>query len=1284
VRRKGRHLRKLLLIFGLLLLPVSCIAQQGTVTATVTSPDGFPWANATGRANVVGAGGAQPYSGTFPIPKSIIMPGFNGFGGFSMQLYYNDLLQPPGTQWTFAITDKTGHCSFTTGPITISSTGPNPDDLSAFISSFSPPLAPCQGGGGGGGSVVSVGLAAPVGIPVTGSPVTNTGTLTWSMPTGWNIGSLLLGTNPNTVQTLPIGPNNTVLSSNGTTASWQAVGEQDCPLTTDIPGQILTVEIAAGGTNWTVGDTFTFSYGDTLGAGTVATVSGTTVTGVTITAPGSYYQAGTLSPAIVVSSSLDAVGLILQIDTVSTSGNVNSFLINADGTCGNGIFFYGTDPNNGEPSFSSEDGPKVETLSPVALTFVGAEPAVTSVLSAGGLVIGLNPFSGPSEDFASYTNSIMSLTQNNSAIEGFMDFVGMGFVDSIGQQAGGIGAENQFTGQATTFFMTSNAGGSGGFTLAPARTFSSELLALPDAEPTTNQVLSFSGVSCGINCAQLEWADNGASAPSFSAITTGTNITAAMLVGTGASLGPTGSGTVTANALSTGSYSGAYDFTGGVQVSIGSFDASTASITKSMRVTAGAVTTTNGELAYDSTAKNVHAWTGADKILPFAVTPWTNGDCAVLSVSAGQLSIADSGQMGCGAGGTTAFSTITSATNTGQTLLVGAGSSLAVTSTGTITATAVPFSGVSSGTNTTMAGLCGTGCSLAPVASGTLTANALISGTYSTALTFSSASNSFTGVGTGLTALNASNLSSGTVPAARLPNPSASTLGGIESLVATSHQWINTISTAGVPSSTQPTLADIAAGVAPTGTFDFSGVSILKARVGAGLTTSVNGDIGYDSTNKNWHGFDNAVDGIFAMFPASISVTNGHCVGWGFSGGVYTLTDAGVCGGSGGAVTSVGITQTNASSGAIFTITNTPITSSGNINLAWANASANTVFGNCTSSTATPGFVNISGSCLPNPSATTKGGVQSITCAASTWINVISTAGVPSCTQPTLANIAAGASGTGSFNFSGATTLIAPVAAGFAAATNGSFGLDSTNKNYHFFQNGADYKAPMLLASTTPVTNDCAAFNVTTSFISLIDAGACITASNTVTFTNKTINQEGTGNVITTVWEASGRAALCNSSTPGPAMDLFGSNAPTPNCLTGTNVQMGTLDYPKSGNTFAQFSVELPTAWVGNLDLTLDWLVTASGGANTVSWTIQTACTASGSTFDTVFNTAQTVTTNVAANNLRTVSTQAALTVTGCAGGNLLHVQVGRNVTDTFAGVARLVGYRLTGRRTGE
>jgi hypothetical protein len=44
---------------------------------------------------------------------------------------------------------------------------------------------------------------------------------------------------------------------------------------------------------------------------------------------------------------------------------------------------------------------------------------------------------------------------------------------------------------------------------------------------------------------------------------------------------------------------------------------------------------------------------------------------------------------------------------------------------------------------------------------------------------------------------------------ADLPNPGASSLGGIESLASASHQWINAISTSGVPGATQPATTDL-------------------------------------------------------------------------------------------------------------------------------------------------------------------------------------------------------------------------------------------------------------------------------------------------------------------------------------------------------------------------------------------------------------------------------------------------------------------------------------------
>ena len=54
---------------------------------------------------------------------------------------------------------------------------------------------------------------------------------------------------------------------------------------------------------------------------------------------------------------------------------------------------------------------------------------------------------------------------------------------------------------------------------------------------------------------------------------------------------------------------------------------------------------------------------------------------------------------------------------------------------------------------------------------------------------------------------------SGTAAAAQIPNPTATTLGGVESLAAVTSKWINTISTSGVPSATQPAFTDISGSI---------------------------------------------------------------------------------------------------------------------------------------------------------------------------------------------------------------------------------------------------------------------------------------------------------------------------------------------------------------------------------------------------------------------------------------------------------------------------------------
>lgn len=56
-------------------------------------------------------------------------------------------------------------------------------------------------------------------------------------------------------------------------------------------------------------------------------------------------------------------------------------------------------------------------------------------------------------------------------------------------------------------------------------------------------------------------------------------------------------------------------------------------------------------------------------------------------------------------------------------------------------------------------------------------------------------------------------------------------------------------------------------------------------------------------------------------------------------------------------------------------------------------------------SSGTPSFRLLVGSDLPNPGASSKGGVQSLTCGSNTWFNSLSTGGIFACTQPSFASL---------------------------------------------------------------------------------------------------------------------------------------------------------------------------------------------------------------------------------------------------------------------------------------
>ena len=143
-------MRKLLVLSFLLLLAPFARAGQTVVTATITAPNGQPYAAGSGRGSIVCPGNQAPTINGFTVPRTITITTFNGFGAFMQTFYDTNTLDQPGCGYQFAITDQTTLASFTT-PTLFTVTGAAVN-LSTQISSYSVPLPVTSGGASISGS----------------------------------------------------------------------------------------------------------------------------------------------------------------------------------------------------------------------------------------------------------------------------------------------------------------------------------------------------------------------------------------------------------------------------------------------------------------------------------------------------------------------------------------------------------------------------------------------------------------------------------------------------------------------------------------------------------------------------------------------------------------------------------------------------------------------------------------------------------------------------------------------------------------------------------------------------------------------------------------------------------------------------------------------------------------------------------------------------------------------------------------------------------------------------
>jgi len=159
-----------------------------------------------------------------------------------------------------------------------------------------------------------------------------------------------------------------------------------------------------------------------------------------------------------------------------------------------------------------------------------------------------------------------------------------------------------------------------------------------------------------------------------------------------------------------------------------------------------------------------------------------------------------------------------------------------------------------------------------------------------------------------------------------------------------------------------------------------------------------------------------------------------------------------------------------------------------------------------------------------------------------------------------------------------------------------------------------------------------------------------------------------------------GAAAFINWDDDGAA-----GTEPTAACNDTGAITRPSADFAGGAVNTIQRTIKVPSDWDSGsaVDIVIRYVTVAAGPSGNVEFDISTVCNAVGASWDSAFNAAQTITDAVGSQNFLNDATQAGVTMTGCAAGEDLTIQVSRDGTnDTNNDLAKALYAEITLRRT--